>query len=195
MSLLSLPPKQKKMASPSNDSNRVYAAVRQFKTIGILMWQLFGHLRYVAVAILLATSSFGCCLDSSGPLATRKPPYGFGFYNGTKEQFDDVLIHWKESGYFCSSGAGVLSPDGNGGPQTFYELDPIPARVTLTWRTPDGKPHARVLEVASKVKDIKHFTGRIWFKFTDNTDAGVQVIPMTEAESDRLAGERKPIVP
>ena len=53
--------------------------------------------------------------------------------------------------------------------------------------------HKQEVEVASKVKDLKHFTGIIWLKF--NKDGGAEVIPMTYAEQDRRQEEKKHYYP
>ena len=71
--------------------------------------------------------------------------------------------------------------------------DPIATTGTVSWRTADGKDHKLDVEVASKVKDLKRFTGVIWLKFTK--DGGVEVIPMTYDEQDKRAKEGKGILP
>jgi hypothetical protein len=115
----------------------------------------------------------------------RNPPYSIGFYNATNQRLDEVFARWSVKGFPWLAGAGILSPDpqhyGQGASSDF-QPDPIPQSVTLTWKTPDGQRHERLMAVAEKVKDLKGFAGTIYFKFTD---AGWVVVPLTDEEMHR----------
>ena len=123
----------------------------------------------------------------------RNPEYSFGFYNATKKDLNYVKADWLVGGRPWRAGGGFLS-SGIGSTDAF-EPDPIPERVRLSWMTPDRIVHNRDVAVASKVDDIKHFTGTIWIKFVDLTDDGFRVLPMTNAEADSRAGQHKSIYP
>jgi len=125
----------------------------------------------------------------------RKPPYAIGFYNASNQQLGEAFVRWSANGFPWIAGGGGLAPDrdhrGHGSTDEF-QPDPIPGKVTLIWKTPDGQRHEQVMAVAEKVRDIKHFTGTIYFKFTDN---GWLVVPLSDEEMDRIADQQKPIIP
>ena len=140
-----------------------------------------------AVALLVLTCG---CSAFGGPHA-RDPEYSAGFYNATAHELTGVHITWEANHVPYRMGTGILIPraekESHSGP------DPIPPKVTVHWTTDDGKEHTLDVEVASKVADLKGFTGTIWFKFTPA--GGVEVIPMSEAEKEDRVNHDKRATP
>ena len=64
--------------------------------------------------------------------------------------------------------------------------------MLATWKTADGKTHEQKVEVASRVPDIKNFTGSIVFKFTED---GVTIVPIHQALKDRNERLGKTTIP
>lgn len=124
---------------------------------------------------------------------TRSPEYDFGFYNLSGKIIRGVDLDCTLNGLPYHNGAGVLSPDLTGrgtGAISAFGPDPIPKSVTLKWQTADGKKHQREIEVASKIKDLKTFSGVIYFEFTGQGDNDVKVVAFTHAQIDKLAHQQ-----
>ena len=145
--------------------------------------------------MLLLPLLCGCTAFGGGP-GPRVPEYSLGFYNATGRELTGVHVTWVADGVPYRVGAGILIPTAKA--VSHFAPDPIPPRVTVWWRTPDGEDgedgegHSREVEVASKVPDLRSFTGTVWFKFTAD---GVEVVPMSEAEKLERAKQRRRVVP
>ena len=113
--------------------------------------------------------------------------YAIGFANATAEELSRVGATWTANGKTLRESAGILVPTGY--KEFNEEPDPIPGRAEVSWRTPDGRDHQQQVEVASRIPNLAAFSGTIFFKITDG---GVQLVPLTNAERDRLADEHKP---
>jgi hypothetical protein len=144
-------------------------------------------------AVLLVPLVCGCAAFGRGP-HPRNPEYSDGFYNATGQELTGVHITWVADGVPYRVGAGILGPGGTG-KVSHFAPDPIPPRVTVWWRTADGEEHSRELEVASRVPDLKTFTGTIWFKFTAEAAGGVEVVPMSEDDKLERIRQKRNIVP
>ena len=131
----------------------------------------------------------GCALG--GGYNARSPEYTYGFYNASGAEIDSAALKYAGEGVPYNIDVGVLASGSR--KQWSSAPDPIAAKGTVVWQTADGKEHRQDVEVASKVKDLKHFTGIIWLKFTK--DGGVEVIPMTYDEQDRRQEEKKHYYP
>ncbi|MDB5291998.1 MAG: hypothetical protein JWL69_3239 [Phycisphaerales bacterium] len=155
---------------------------------------------YAKVFVVLIASAFTIpCFVGCGPTppagwrpqVSRDPEYSLGFHNSTQAPLLESEIEWMVDGRHFHDGGGLLYPGGRGKTSSFAP-DPIPVSVHVTWKTSDGQTHEQNVEVASHVPDLPHFTGVIWFNFTDE---GVQVVPRSKAEQLRLLSEGKPPVP
>ena len=104
----------------------------------------------------------------------RVPPYRIGFKNATTEMLKGVRFDWDGGTESYNDQAGSLGVGST--KQSDSEPDPIPVRGTVSWETL-GKEHEKVVAVASQIKDIGHFAGTIWFRFTRD---GVEVVPITD---------------
>ena len=127
--------------------------------------------------LVIHVCGVGCAV---GP-HPRFPNYSIGFANSTVEELNEVRADWEVGGHQYGTTVGVLVPAARGenGPAP----DPIPPQVTVSWRTPDGQLHHQTVKVAERVKNITFFSGVIWLKITDQ---GVQVVPLTEEQMDRI---------
>jgi hypothetical protein len=126
--------------------------------------------------LLLAVTLVSCVGDMGhGPApAARDPEYSVGTCNATNSLIDDVRIWWPIDGRPWLGDSGGIGAGSMGA--CSFQPGPIPARVHLEWTTPDGVKHAHLVEVASKIDDVKTFSGVIWFKFVDFSDAGYRVV-------------------
>lgn len=115
------------------------------------------------------------------------PEYSLGFYNDTANQIDDSRVDWRVNHIAHFDGGGVLVSEGEA--VSHQDPRPIPAEVTVTWKTADGKAHSQRAAVAKLIRDPAKFSGTIYFKFT--ADGKVEVIPITYEEQDRVAAQGK----
>ncbi len=102
------------------------------------------------------------------PTGSRYPKYDSEFVNATDVMIDDVQITWTANGENFRQRAGIVSPGVNSSATMAFSPDPIPDRVLATWRTADGKTHEQIVEVASRIPDIQHFTGSVIYLFTND---------------------------
>ena len=127
------------------------------------------------VSLLLLCNLVGCNHDIGIFRSNRRvPPYRIGFKNATTEMLKGVRFDWDGGTESYNDQAGSLGVGST--KQADSEPDPIPERVTVSWETL-GKEHEKVVAVASQIKDIGHFAGTIWFRFTRD---GVEVVPITD---------------
>ncbi|MDB5330320.1 MAG: hypothetical protein JWP03_1471 [Phycisphaerales bacterium] len=146
----------------------------------------------IFLGLAMLAGGLGCGGD---PFAnrprTRVPHYALGFANATGAAVDEVKLDWTADGMDLHDGAGFLSPSPDATKESNEAPDPIPPKATLSWLTADGQKHKQELEVASRVPDIAHFSGTVWFKITP--DQSVRVIALTKDEMLQRAIASKPI--
>ena len=145
----------------------------------------------IAGMVLLLALTCGCGGAGIFGAHPRNPEYGFGFYNASDQQLTGAKIAWTHRGDPVEIEAGLVPPQLDH--IWHFAPDPIPAKATVSWETPDGKRHNRPVEVAAKVADLDHFTGTFWLKFTGG-DA-VELVPVTEAEADERVKQFRPYRP
>ena len=143
----------------------------------------------VCASWLLALA-VGCAIAGDRSHA-RSPEYAYGFYNATGAKIRNVALRYAADGVPHNIEVGLLGSDT--GAEWSSAPDPIAKTGTVSWCTLDGQDRKQEVEVSSRVKDLKGFTGIIWLKI--NKDGGVEVIPMTYSEQDRRAKEKQPFFP
>ena len=139
---------------------------------------------------LLTLVSTGCC----GPEKRQLPDYDNSFWNVTSARIDDVRITWQ------ANGKTVVQSPGDIDPATYHYVGqsmaaaplPIPEIVSVSWKTADGKAHEQTVNVASRIPDIKHFDGSIFYKFSAE---GVAIVPRSYAEQEKNVKADKAAVP
>src|SRR5665213_1147072 len=138
-----------------------------------------------AFAVLFLGFAAGCW-----PMGSRYPKYDNSFLNAADSGMEGVEARWNADGEDFRQESGVL------GPRCFstmsFSPNPIPAKVFVTWKTADGKRHEQTVSVASCIQDIKHFTGSIGYKLSENA---VTVVPIHQALEDRNERLGKATVP
>ena len=136
--------------------------------------------RVALLLTVLGACSLGC--GGADYWHARNPPYTDGFYNATGQELRDVQIDYEVDHKPYRLGGGLMVPTAVASIE--FAPDPIPERVTLSWRTPDGELHHQELAVASRVPDLKHFSGTLYFCISQD---GLRVVPVTYDEEHRNA--------
>ena len=144
-----------------------------------------GSLFYSILLIALMPLAGGNMACSGAGLFLGARRYSTAFANDTDVMFHDVKatraddqVLWAIAGMLCAGGE-EMSND---------VPDPIPVRVIVSWKTPDGLAHEQSVELAGKIPNAASFTGGIWFVFTDK---GVKLV--TKADSYWLRIHRGPM--
>ncbi len=139
---------------------------------------------------LLPLALCGCCSTSELGLTD----YDNSFWNVTGETVSGVHVFWEANGQKFMQEPDdipVAKYDYVGESMVTAPL-PIPEKVRVTWKTADGTPHEQTVAVASRIPDIDHFRGSIFYKFTDQ---GVMVVPYTYEYQERNVKQGKAAVP
>lgn len=130
-------------------------------------------------------------MAAAGPagcsVAHESPEYSLGFYNHTAAQIDGSRVDWQVDGIAHFDGGGVLGPRSDA--VSHQDPRPIPAEVTVTWKTVDGKAHSQRVAVAKLIPNPPTFSGTVYFIF--DPDGSVRVAPLTYAERRRFAEQGK----
>jgi hypothetical protein len=125
--------------------------------------------------LIVVAGAPGCdaLLYGFGQPHPRSPRYAVGFANQTDGELHEVHAEWTSKGVDYAASAGILVPGAvkidNDAP------DPIPAFATVVWQTADGREHHQTLPVASKVPNISHWSGAVFFRIAPD---GVTVVPL-----------------
>ncbi|HEX8912583.1 MAG TPA: hypothetical protein VF796_09520 [Humisphaera sp.] len=159
-------------------------------------------MRHVELWLVLASTialwaaggcgSLGAAAAAGEPTGPREPPYGLGVYNATAAPLTEVAVtRTLEGGRVRVETHGVVSPGRSS--SNHFVPGAIPARATLSWRTPDGARHEREVAVAERVPDPARFEGTVWFRVGPGGE--VTVVPISDAERDARAARQQPITP
>lgn len=88
--------------------------------------------------------------------AALRPPYAILIENSTGQLIDDAHVYWEG---FKSVG-GAMSPGADAGHA--FIRSPLPPRVMVRWRTPDGVTHREEVEIPEGVR--RRFRGTLHFE-------------------------------
>jgi hypothetical protein len=148
--------------------------------------------RFVVLCPLLAIllHARGCCVTG-----TKCPgQYATQLQNATLLPIQDVGIQWDNNELPVHQEIGRLDScvEEGTGPNFGFSPEPIPKSVTAHWQTSDGKEHSKIVEVSAHVPDLKHFSGKIVFKFLEDD---VEVVPVPQWLEDRNARLGKSTIP
>ena len=127
--------------------------------------KVFNFRRWICIGLFLSVS---ICSAGCWPAGSRYPKYDSEFLNATGSTINDVQISWSANGEDFRQRAGIVSQGPDSSKVMGFSPDPIPDKVLATWRSGNGERHEQVIDVASHIPDIKHFTGSIVYKFTAN---------------------------
>jgi hypothetical protein len=130
--------------------------------------------------LILIWASLGCggcrwLMYGSDPAAPRLPWYSIAFANDSDALLKNVHADWTlRDGRPYRADCGILAV---GAEARDNEQPDIPAQVVVSWKTPGGREHRQMVEVAKKIPNIGSFNGGVWFKITD---AGVELVIMKD---------------
>lgn len=141
------------------------------------------------LAICLLVFAHGC--SPYEPPGTR---YDNTIWNVTSADIYNVRLSWEANGQKFEREARQVSPAVYHfiGMSMASNPEPIPDRVVVSWMTGDGKTHEQTVDVASRIPDMEHFRGSIFYRFDGR---GVTVGPYTYEYQERNVKHGKPAVP
>ena len=134
-------------------------------------------LMFRLIQIWLCLASAGCRPMTIGwGLPVRDPFYGMAFRNVSDVTLKHVKWSWPIGKREWVIVDGIFTPAS--GLNFAINPDPIPDKTNLSWTTPDGIQHHKVVQVASKLKDPRTFDGVIWLEIYGVGDNDFRLVPM-----------------
>ncbi len=111
--------------------------------------------------------------------------YNVGVLNATGQELDDVTSH---VGRYEAT-HGFVGPDIE---EVWGDLPhPVPARVTVTWRSADGASHEQSIEIPAA---LRRFNGTLYFRLERGGRIGLVALPREGIESLSDPWRARPVV-